>query len=154
MGRQPKTAPCSWKYKLRRSYFKLLIFQGVLCDCSHSFCVSFFHWTFQTLYERLQSAKINSSSAEKKWRGSNDTSPSDLYARWVGFAILLSATLKWLICINLRPFFVLDSWVHFTIYLMAPLIIQNLRMIAELLLERSHIFSSPWTSWYINLSNR
>ncbi|KAI8528426.1 hypothetical protein RHMOL_Rhmol12G0147900 [Rhododendron molle] len=37
----------------------------------------------QTLYERLQSAKINSSSAEKKWRGSNDTSPSDLYARFL-----------------------------------------------------------------------
>ncbi|KAL6983585.1 hypothetical protein U1Q18_016969 [Sarracenia purpurea var. burkii] len=33
----------------------------------------------QTLYERLQSAKINSSSAEKKWRGSSDTSATDLY---------------------------------------------------------------------------
>ncbi|XP_058193271.1 paired amphipathic helix protein Sin3-like 3 [Rhododendron vialii] len=37
----------------------------------------------QTLYERIQSAKINSSSAEKKWRGSNDTSPTDLYARFI-----------------------------------------------------------------------
>ncbi|XP_028094445.1 paired amphipathic helix protein Sin3-like 3, partial [Camellia sinensis] len=37
----------------------------------------------QTLYERIQSAKINSSSAEKKWRGSNDTSPTDLYARFM-----------------------------------------------------------------------
>uniref|UniRef100_A0A5B6ZFS1 Putative paired amphipathic helix protein Sin3-like 4 isoform X2 n=1 Tax=Davidia involucrata TaxID=16924 RepID=A0A5B6ZFS1_DAVIN len=37
----------------------------------------------QTLYERIQSAKINSSSAEKKWRGSNDTTPTDLYARFM-----------------------------------------------------------------------
>ncbi|KAL6969502.1 hypothetical protein U1Q18_029214 [Sarracenia purpurea var. burkii] len=37
----------------------------------------------QTLYERIQSAKINSSFAEKKWRGSNDTSPTDLYARFM-----------------------------------------------------------------------
>ncbi|XP_057481650.1 paired amphipathic helix protein Sin3-like 4 [Actinidia eriantha] len=37
----------------------------------------------QTLYERMQSAKINSSSAEKKWRGSNDASPTDLYARFM-----------------------------------------------------------------------
>lgn len=58
-------------------------------DCSHSFCVFFFHWTFQRLYDRLQSAKINSSSAERSWRGSSDTSSSDLYARWVGFGISL-----------------------------------------------------------------
>ncbi|XP_048318177.1 paired amphipathic helix protein Sin3-like 4 isoform X1 [Ziziphus jujuba] len=37
----------------------------------------------QTLYERIQSAKINSSSADRKWRGSNDTSPTDLYARFM-----------------------------------------------------------------------
>ncbi|GFY88375.1 SIN3-like 3 [Actinidia rufa] len=37
----------------------------------------------QTLYERMQSAKINSSSAEKKWRGSSDASPTDLYARFM-----------------------------------------------------------------------
>ncbi|GAU46092.1 hypothetical protein TSUD_135240 [Trifolium subterraneum] len=33
----------------------------------------------QTLYERIQSAKINSSSAERKWRASNDTSSTDQY---------------------------------------------------------------------------
>ncbi|KAG8654022.1 paired amphipathic helix protein Sin3-like 4 isoform X3 [Manihot esculenta] len=38
----------------------------------------------QTLYERILSAKINSSSAERKWRASNDTSPTDLYARFMG----------------------------------------------------------------------
>ncbi|XP_057509784.1 paired amphipathic helix protein Sin3-like 4 [Actinidia eriantha] len=37
----------------------------------------------QTLYERIQSAKINSSSAEKKWKGSSDTTPTDLYARFL-----------------------------------------------------------------------
>lgn len=37
----------------------------------------------QTLYERIQSAKINSSSAERKWRASNDASPTDLYARFM-----------------------------------------------------------------------
>ncbi|XP_061973574.1 paired amphipathic helix protein Sin3-like 4 [Populus nigra] len=37
----------------------------------------------QTLYERIQSAKVNSSSAERKWRASNDTSPTDLYARFM-----------------------------------------------------------------------
>ncbi|KAM1942670.1 hypothetical protein ACFX15_011111 [Malus domestica] len=38
----------------------------------------------QTLYERIQSAKINSSSAERKWRAaSNDSSPSDSYARFM-----------------------------------------------------------------------
>ncbi|XP_021652207.2 paired amphipathic helix protein Sin3-like 4 isoform X2 [Hevea brasiliensis] len=37
----------------------------------------------QTLYERIQSAKINSSSAERKWRASNDPSPTDLYARFM-----------------------------------------------------------------------
>ncbi|KAF5443219.1 hypothetical protein F2P56_035794 [Juglans regia] len=37
----------------------------------------------QTLYERIQSAKVNSSSAERKWRASNDSSPTDLYARFM-----------------------------------------------------------------------
>ncbi|XP_057948540.1 paired amphipathic helix protein Sin3-like 4 isoform X2 [Malania oleifera] len=37
----------------------------------------------QTLYERIQSAKINSSSAERKWRASNDTSSTDQYARFM-----------------------------------------------------------------------
>ncbi|KAJ8760863.1 hypothetical protein K2173_021901 [Erythroxylum novogranatense] len=37
----------------------------------------------QTLYERIQSAKVNSSSAERKWRNSNDTSPTDHYARFM-----------------------------------------------------------------------
>ncbi|GAV75319.1 PAH domain-containing protein/Sin3_corepress domain-containing protein [Cephalotus follicularis] len=37
----------------------------------------------QTLYERIQSAKINSSSAERKWKASNDASPTDLYARFM-----------------------------------------------------------------------
>ncbi|CAI0627601.1 unnamed protein product [Linum tenue] len=38
----------------------------------------------QTLYERIQSAKINSSSADRKWRAaSNDTSSTDLYARFM-----------------------------------------------------------------------
>lgn len=37
----------------------------------------------QTLYERIQSAKINSSSAERKWRASSDTTPTDLYARFM-----------------------------------------------------------------------
>ncbi|XP_021604424.1 paired amphipathic helix protein Sin3-like 4 isoform X3 [Manihot esculenta] len=37
----------------------------------------------QTLYERIQSAKINSSSAERKWRASNDTSSIDQYARFM-----------------------------------------------------------------------
>ncbi|XVE75149.1 hypothetical protein DITRI_Ditri12bG0072300 [Diplodiscus trichospermus] len=36
----------------------------------------------QTLYERIQSAKINSSSADRKWRASSDPSPTDLYARF------------------------------------------------------------------------
>ncbi|KAJ6313356.1 hypothetical protein OIU77_014790 [Salix suchowensis] len=36
----------------------------------------------QTLYERIQSAKVNSSSAERKWRASS-TSPTDLYARFM-----------------------------------------------------------------------
>lgn len=38
----------------------------------------------QTLYERILSAKINSSSAERKWRSSKDTSPPDLYAKFMG----------------------------------------------------------------------
>ncbi|CAN1816987.1 Paired amphipathic helix protein Sin3-like 4 [Linum perenne] len=37
----------------------------------------------QTLYERIQSAKINSSSADRKWRTSSDTSSTDLYARFM-----------------------------------------------------------------------
>ncbi|XP_010255489.1 PREDICTED: paired amphipathic helix protein Sin3-like 4 isoform X2 [Nelumbo nucifera] len=37
----------------------------------------------QTLYERILSAKMNSSTAEKKWRTSKDTSPPDLYARFM-----------------------------------------------------------------------
>ncbi|XBI23267.1 hypothetical protein VPH35_048546 [Triticum aestivum] len=37
----------------------------------------------QMLYERLLSAKTNSSSAEKKWRTSKDTNPPDLYARFI-----------------------------------------------------------------------
>ncbi|XP_059648928.1 paired amphipathic helix protein Sin3-like 4 isoform X2 [Cornus florida] len=37
----------------------------------------------QTLYERIQSAKINSSSAEKKWRASNDTTSTDMYTRFL-----------------------------------------------------------------------
>ncbi|KAK4598272.1 hypothetical protein RGQ29_015659 [Quercus rubra] len=38
----------------------------------------------QTLYERIQSAKVNSSSAaERKWGALNDSSPTDLYARFM-----------------------------------------------------------------------
>ncbi|KAF5726781.1 paired amphipathic helix protein Sin3-like 4-like isoform X3 [Tripterygium wilfordii] len=37
----------------------------------------------QALYERIQSAKINSSSGERKWKASNDSSPNDLYARFM-----------------------------------------------------------------------
>ncbi|KAL5221863.1 hypothetical protein ABZP36_026576 [Zizania latifolia] len=37
----------------------------------------------QILYERLLSAKTNSSSAEKKWRTSKDTNPPDLYAKFM-----------------------------------------------------------------------
>ncbi|XP_031386160.1 paired amphipathic helix protein Sin3-like 4 isoform X2 [Punica granatum] len=37
----------------------------------------------QTLYERIQSAKINSSSAERKWKASSDASPADSYARFM-----------------------------------------------------------------------
>ncbi|XP_022999276.1 paired amphipathic helix protein Sin3-like 3 isoform X1 [Cucurbita maxima] len=37
----------------------------------------------RTLYERIRSAKINSSSGERKWRASNDTSPNDLYSRFM-----------------------------------------------------------------------
>ncbi|XVE84974.1 hypothetical protein DITRI_Ditri17bG0054700 [Diplodiscus trichospermus] len=37
----------------------------------------------QMLYERIQSAKINSSSADRKWRASSDPSPTDLYARFM-----------------------------------------------------------------------
>ncbi|XP_004517035.1 paired amphipathic helix protein Sin3-like 4 isoform X2 [Cicer arietinum] len=35
----------------------------------------------QTLYERIHSAKVNSSSAERKWRASNNTSSTDQYDR-------------------------------------------------------------------------
>ncbi|XP_044489131.1 paired amphipathic helix protein Sin3-like 4 isoform X3 [Mangifera indica] len=37
----------------------------------------------QTLYERIQSAKINLTSADRKWKTSNDTSPTDLYTRFM-----------------------------------------------------------------------
>ncbi|XP_022734749.1 paired amphipathic helix protein Sin3-like 4 isoform X3 [Durio zibethinus] len=37
----------------------------------------------QTLYERIQSAKINSTSADRKWRASSDPTPTDLYARFM-----------------------------------------------------------------------
>ncbi|XP_029126334.1 paired amphipathic helix protein Sin3-like 3 isoform X2 [Cajanus cajan] len=37
----------------------------------------------QTLYERIQSAKVNSSSAERKWRASNDTCSTDQYGRFM-----------------------------------------------------------------------
>uniref|UniRef100_A0A1D1YVS6 Paired amphipathic helix protein Sin3-like 3 n=2 Tax=Anthurium amnicola TaxID=1678845 RepID=A0A1D1YVS6_9ARAE len=36
----------------------------------------------QTLYDRILSAKMNSSSAERKWRSSKDTNPPDLYAKF------------------------------------------------------------------------
>ncbi|KAK8486117.1 hypothetical protein V6N13_121348 [Hibiscus sabdariffa] len=38
---------------------------------------------YQTLYERLQSAKINSSSAGGKWMPSSDSRPTDLYGRFM-----------------------------------------------------------------------
>ncbi|XP_050905348.1 paired amphipathic helix protein Sin3-like 4 [Lathyrus oleraceus] len=37
----------------------------------------------QTLYERIQSAKVNSSSAERKWRASNDASSTNQYDRFM-----------------------------------------------------------------------
>ncbi|XP_068462786.1 paired amphipathic helix protein Sin3-like 4 isoform X2 [Phaseolus vulgaris] len=37
----------------------------------------------QTLYERIRSAKVNSSSAERKWRASNDTDSTDQYGRFL-----------------------------------------------------------------------
>ncbi|XP_040873808.1 paired amphipathic helix protein Sin3-like 4 [Glycine max] len=36
-----------------------------------------------TLYERIQSAKINSSSADRKWKASSDTSSTDQYDRFM-----------------------------------------------------------------------
>ncbi|KAI4383552.1 hypothetical protein MLD38_009378 [Melastoma candidum] len=38
----------------------------------------------QTLYERMRSAKVNSSSSEGKWRASNETQSADSYARFIG----------------------------------------------------------------------
>ncbi|XP_021731191.1 paired amphipathic helix protein Sin3-like 4 [Chenopodium quinoa] len=37
----------------------------------------------QTLYERIQSAKINSTTADRKWKSSHETVPSDLYSRFM-----------------------------------------------------------------------
>ncbi|XP_054823950.1 paired amphipathic helix protein Sin3-like 4 isoform X2 [Prosopis cineraria] len=37
----------------------------------------------QTLYERIQSAKINSSSAERRWKASNETNSTDQYGRFM-----------------------------------------------------------------------
>ncbi|XP_024973666.1 paired amphipathic helix protein Sin3-like 2 isoform X2 [Cynara cardunculus var. scolymus] len=37
----------------------------------------------QVLYDRLVSAKLNSTSAEMKWRNSKDTCPPDLYSRFM-----------------------------------------------------------------------
>uniref|UniRef100_A0A0R0L652 Histone deacetylase interacting domain-containing protein n=1 Tax=Glycine max TaxID=3847 RepID=A0A0R0L652_SOYBN len=37
----------------------------------------------ETLYERIQSAKINSSSADRKWKASSDTSSTDQYDRFM-----------------------------------------------------------------------
>ncbi|KAK7407307.1 hypothetical protein VNO78_09111 [Psophocarpus tetragonolobus] len=37
----------------------------------------------QTLYERIQSAKINSSSADRKWKASSDTNSNDQYDRFM-----------------------------------------------------------------------
>lgn len=45
--------------------------------------IYYFNCWWKTLYERMMSAKMNSSTAEKKWRSSKDTSPPDRYARWV-----------------------------------------------------------------------
>ncbi|XP_039121136.1 paired amphipathic helix protein Sin3-like 4 isoform X2 [Dioscorea cayenensis subsp. rotundata] len=38
----------------------------------------------QTLYERILSAKMNSSNAERKWKTMKDTSSPDLYAKFMG----------------------------------------------------------------------
>lgn len=35
----------------------------------------------QMLYERMQTAKLHSSSPENRWRISNDANPTDAYAR-------------------------------------------------------------------------
>ncbi|KAI9111373.1 hypothetical protein K1719_017063 [Acacia pycnantha] len=37
----------------------------------------------QTLYKRIQSAKLNSSSADRKWRASNDVNSNDQYGRFM-----------------------------------------------------------------------
>ncbi|KAL9240901.1 hypothetical protein vseg_015069 [Gypsophila vaccaria] len=37
----------------------------------------------QTLYERIMSAKINTSTADRKWKSSSDTVSSDLYSRFM-----------------------------------------------------------------------
>ncbi|KAK9707311.1 hypothetical protein RND81_07G188400 [Saponaria officinalis] len=37
----------------------------------------------QTLYERIMSAKINSSTADRKWKSSSDIASSDLYSRFM-----------------------------------------------------------------------
>ncbi|WVZ22204.1 hypothetical protein V8G54_000748 [Vigna mungo] len=37
----------------------------------------------QTLYDRIRSAKVNSSSSERKWRASNDTDSTDQYGRFL-----------------------------------------------------------------------
>ncbi|KAH9609157.1 hypothetical protein KSS87_002383 [Heliosperma pusillum] len=37
----------------------------------------------QTLYERIRSAKVNSSTADRKWKSSSDSLSSDLYSRFM-----------------------------------------------------------------------
>ncbi|XP_047309262.1 paired amphipathic helix protein Sin3-like 4 isoform X2 [Impatiens glandulifera] len=86
-----------------------------------------------TFYSRIQSAKVNSSSAENKWRGSNGTSSTDLYARFMSalYSLLDGSSDNTKFEDDCRTIIGTQSYVLFTLDKLIYKLVKQLQIIAS-----------------------
>ncbi|KAK1268049.1 Paired amphipathic helix protein Sin3-like 4 [Acorus gramineus] len=89
--------------------------------------------SFYILYERMLSAKMNSSSAERKWRNSKDTTPPDLYARFMSslYSLLDGSADNTKFEDDSRAFIGTQSYVLFTLDKLIYKVVKQLQSIAS-----------------------
>ncbi|KAK1302225.1 Paired amphipathic helix protein Sin3-like 4 [Acorus calamus] len=87
----------------------------------------------QILYERMLSAKMNSSSAESKWRNSKGTTPPDLYARFMNslYSLLDGSADNTKFEDDSRAFIGTQSYVLFTLDKLIYKVVKQLQSIAS-----------------------
>ncbi|XP_014501051.1 paired amphipathic helix protein Sin3-like 4 isoform X2 [Vigna radiata var. radiata] len=86
----------------------------------------------QTLYERIQSAKINSSSADRKWKASSDTSSTDQYDRFMNalFSLLDGSSDNTKFEDDCRAIIGIQSYVLFTLDKLIYKLVKQLQAVA------------------------